>query len=58
MQRPANAENWNGPYLQKRGGLMDPWGVGYLYRIPGENNHFDVYTLGADKQPGGVVEVK
>ena len=53
MQRPANAENWNGPYLQKRGGLMDPWGVGYLYRIPGENNPFDVYTLGADKQPGG-----
>lgn len=53
LEQPSGAENWNGPYLQKRAAVNDPWGVAYQYRIPGENNDFDVFTLGADKQEGG-----
>lgn len=32
---------------------MDPWGRDYLYLNPGEHSDTDVFTLGADGQPGG-----
>ncbi|WP_043196791.1 type II secretion system major pseudopilin GspG [Pseudomonas putida] len=31
----------------------DPWGTPYQYRMPGEHGRVDVYSLGADGQPGG-----
>lgn len=31
----------------------DPWGRDYLYLNPGEHGDVDVFTLGADGQPGG-----
>ena len=31
----------------------DPWGREYLYLNPGEHGEIDVFTLGADGQPGG-----
>lgn len=31
----------------------DPWGRDYLYLNPGEHGEVDVFTLGADGQPGG-----
>ncbi|WP_275286137.1 type II secretion system major pseudopilin GspG [Halomonas elongata] len=31
----------------------DPWGNPYDYRSPGEHGRFDVFSLGADRQPGG-----
>lgn len=32
----------------------DPWGRAYQYRVPGEGGKpFDIYSLGADGQPGG-----
>lgn len=31
----------------------DPWGRDYLYLNPGEHGDIDVFTLGADGQPGG-----
>jgi len=31
----------------------DPWGNPYQYIYPGEHSTFDVYSLGADGQPGG-----
>ncbi|MGQ3889533.1 GspG family T2SS major pseudopilin variant LspG [Legionella sp. CNM-1927-20] len=31
----------------------DPWGREYLYLNPGEHGEVDVFTLGADGQPGG-----
>jgi general secretion pathway protein G len=31
----------------------DPWGHNYFYLNPGEHSEIDVYTLGADGQPGG-----
>ena len=36
-------------------GLRDPWGRDYFYEYPGRlhPDRFDLYTLGADGQPGG-----
>nr|VFJ47077.1 MAG: general secretion pathway protein G [Candidatus Kentron sp. DK]VFJ60971.1 MAG: general secretion pathway protein G [Candidatus Kentron sp. DK] len=31
----------------------DPWGNPYHYLRPGEHGQIDIYTLGADGQPGG-----
>ncbi len=55
VQRPndPNLRNW------KQGGYIDslrkdPWGNDYLYVYPGtRGKEFDLYTLGADGQPGG-----
>ena len=53
MEQPADAPNWDGPYLKKADSLSDPWGRTYLYRFPGEHGEYDLYTLGADGQEGG-----
>lgn len=31
----------------------DPWGREYLYLNPGQHGEIDIFTLGADGQPGG-----
>lgn len=56
VQRPHGATRWNGPYLKKAAGLVDPWGRPYLYRLPGRAGAFDVFTLGRDNAPGGTGE--
>lgn len=45
-------DGWNGPYV-KASSLKDPWGREYVYQYPGEHGDFDIYSLGADGQPGG-----
>jgi general secretion pathway protein G len=42
--------NWR-PYLDKL--PKDPWGNTYQYLNPGVHGEIDVFTLGADGQPGG-----
>lgn len=56
VERPANANSWNGPYLTKKEVPNDPWGRPYSYRSPGQNGEFDVFSLGADNQAGGTGE--
>ncbi len=47
-----NIRNWNPHgYLPRM--PKDPWQRPYLYMNPGQNSEIDVYTLGADGQPGG-----
>lgn len=53
LVEPADAKGWNGPYVQKESTLEDPWGRPYLYRSPGENRDYDLYSLGADGVEGG-----
>ena len=44
--------NWKeGGYLQRL--PLDPWGNPYQYLSPGNNGEIDIFTLGADQQPGG-----
>jgi general secretion pathway protein G len=42
--------NWK-PYLDKL--PSDPWGHAYQYLNPGVNGEIDVFSFGADGQPGG-----
>ncbi|WP_368040319.1 type II secretion system major pseudopilin GspG [Ruegeria atlantica] len=53
---PAAIANWRGPYLDKAEDIRDPWGRIYLYRSPGKNGAFDLYTLGRDGHSGGTRE--
>lgn len=53
MEKPAQADSWNGPYLKSKDSLTDPWGVPYAYHSPGQHGEFDLYTLGADGKEGG-----
>jgi general secretion pathway protein G len=50
--RPADASKWDGPYLQKQV-PADPWGRAYVYRMPGQEDEFDLLSYGKDGQPGG-----
>lgn len=53
IEQPPGVESWAGPYLRKSNVPADPWGNDYVYRFPGQNGPFDLYSLGADGQPGG-----
>ena len=53
VKSDGSISGWNGPYFKKAELPIDPWGNNYLYRSPGEHAEFDLYSLGADKQPGG-----
>jgi general secretion pathway protein G len=47
-----NIRNWKeGGYID--GMKKDPWGNDYAYLAPGTHGEYDLYTLGADGQPGG-----
>jgi general secretion pathway protein G len=52
--RSPQPSNWRGPYLRKAVPL-DPWGLPYLYKAPGERNAgaFDLASLGRDGKVGG-----
>jgi len=49
---PADAENWNGPYVKKTTKLSDPWGRSYYYRSPGSHGEFDIFSYGATGTAG------
>ena len=51
-EQPPAPPNWkpNG-YLERL--PKDPWGRSYQYLNPGLKGEIDVYSLGADGQPGG-----
>ena len=53
VEKPAQVDAWNGPYMKRRESLTDPWGNPYVYRMPGEHGEYDLYTLGADSREGG-----
>ena len=53
LQRNPSVTNWNGPYL-KKDVPKDPWGNPYKYRCcPGQRGDYDLWSEGADGQPGG-----
>ncbi len=50
MTKPASANNWNGPYIEKK--PIDPWGREYQYKSPGAHRtyDYDLFSLGHDGQ--------
>ncbi len=53
IEQPTGNSRWKGPYLRKSSIPKDPWGNEYVYRFPGKHGPFDIFSLGADGQPGG-----
>ena len=52
VKKPSGASGWNGPYL-KASVPEDPWGGEYQYKSPGDRADVDIFTYGADSNPGG-----
>ena len=50
--KPESLPGWSGPYLDKAV-PKDPWARDYVYKCPGEHGPYDLYSMGADGQPGG-----
>ncbi|MDH4108012.1 MAG: type II secretion system major pseudopilin GspG [Gammaproteobacteria bacterium] len=50
---PPGVQNWNGPYIKKKDVPTDPWGNPYVYKYPGDNGDYDLYSLGRDNADGG-----
>jgi len=56
LQQPTSeAQDWQGPYLNKNVVPLDPWGNEYQYRCPGQYNPdgYDLYCYGPDGKQGG-----
>jgi general secretion pathway protein G len=54
VKRPADPAlvHWkDGGYVRRMS--KDPWDRPYVYESPGAHGDFDLYSLGADGQPGG-----
>lgn len=49
--KPVPSKWKEGGYLSKT--PVDPWGRPYQYLSPGEHGDFDLYSYGADGEPGG-----
>ena len=58
VEKPQGIDFWNGPYVQKRELLTDPWGRPYVYKFPGDHGTYDLYSLGSDGREGGDGEDK
>lgn len=56
VEKPTDVKNWDGPYLTRRDGIIDPWGNPYIYKLSGVNSHVVVMSYGADGISGGVGE--
>lgn len=52
VAQPEGEPKWMGPYL-KKSVPQDPWGRPYLYQSPGQNDDFDLSSMGKDGQVGG-----
>jgi general secretion pathway protein G len=56
VHKPAdpNITHWtDGGYVKGSRVSKDPWSREYVYESPGTHGDFDLYSLGADGQPGG-----
>jgi general secretion pathway protein G len=57
VERPSDAPNWNGPYMDSI--PKDPWGHDYLYECPGKHNpaSYDITSMGPDATAGTADDV-
>lgn len=54
---PISGEpRWNGPYLDRRDALIDPWSREYVYEEPQGSATPIVFSLGRDGRRGGTGE--
>lgn len=48
----SSTTGWLGPYA-KAAELKDPWQTPLEYRVPGDDQRFDLISFGADRKAGG-----
>ncbi len=49
IAKPGSLKSWQGPYLEKKSQLIDPWGNAYRYERPGSHGlEYDLFSLGPD----------
>ena len=50
VQRPRDAKNWRGPYLEKKVVPKDAWGRDFIYESPGKHSpeSYDIVSLRPD----------
>lgn len=53
LQEPFDISGWNGPYLDHRSQIMDPWDNQYSYEYSGPVKKYRLVSLGADNSFGG-----
>lgn len=58
LQTNPGTEGWDGPYLKKKTIPKDPWGQEYIYRSPGSQGEYDLFSYGPDKSEGGGDDIK
>lgn len=58
LTAPSGERKWDGPYVEKKDSIIDPWGHPYHYKQPGQHGDFDLFTLGSDNQEGGDGEAR
>lgn len=46
-------DKWDGPYLDSKTIPKDSWDQEFQYRCPGDDQDFDIISLGSDKASGG-----
>jgi general secretion pathway protein G len=51
VEAPPGQAGWNGPYIQNKSALTDPWGHAYLYQATGKG--YLIGSLGRDGKAGG-----
>jgi general secretion pathway protein G len=52
VEQPPGLVAWRGPYIKRAGVPVDPWGQPYVYRSPGRDGEYDLYTAGEEGAPG------
>jgi general secretion pathway protein G len=54
-EKPADAPNWNGPYLKGQGIPLDPWNHPFVYRNPStrSGHDYDLCSLGPSGNASG-----
>jgi len=55
---PPVPKNWLGPYWEATTIPVDAWGNPYVYRCPGVENAFDLFSCGPDGQPGTADDIR
>lgn len=53
IERPDGTRVWNGPYLNRADGIIDPWGRPYRYERAADARAYLLMSFGADGKEGG-----
>lgn len=58
VTKPADADNWNGPYVKSNQVPVDPWNHPYLYRNPSnrEGHDYDLCSGGPNGSSTGATD--